>query len=44
MTLRAAADTEDAESVDEDAATERIVVAPNPGWTSRLASGLSSRC
>ena len=31
MTLRAAADTEDAGSVHEEAATERIVLAPSLG-------------
>ena len=44
MTLRAAVDTEDVGSVDERNATERIVLAPTLGWTSGLASELSSRC
>ena len=43
MTLRAAADTEDAGSVDEEAATARLVLAPTLGWTSGLASELSCR-
>ena len=38
MTLLAAVDIEDVESVDERTATERTVLAPTLGWTSGLAS------